>query len=84
MITIIILILVYFLSIIGSWLGFRLMSSKYTDMWLNEDCRFSLLWIIPIVNTLAAIIVLSIALSGLINIKIKTNYKGKKWLNTDL
>ena len=60
--------------------GYRLCSDKNYGLWLNEDCTFSILWIVPILNTIAAITLLCWIALNAINIR----FKGSKFLNTDL
>lgn len=76
----IILLMVYILSVISQRYEYRLCSSKHYDLWLNEDCTFSLLWIIPIVNTLVAI---GLALFIITTARPNKKYKSK-WFNEDL
>ena len=53
-----ILIVIYSLSIIGCKYVYLLQSSRYLDNFLDEDCTVNVLWFIPVVNTLAAILFL--------------------------
>jgi hypothetical protein len=53
-----ILISVYILSIIGCKYVYLLQSSRYLDNFLDEDCTIQIIWLLPIVNTLAAILFL--------------------------
>lgn len=75
-------IIVYILSIIGCRWIYRLHSSKYYDLWLDQDCKFSILWIIPFVNTFVLIICIIFIISHIY--KKNINYPKSKWLNTDL
>ena len=82
-------IIIYIVSIIlMRWL-FLLHSSKYLDLWLDEDCRFHILWVIPVVNSLVAIMMTIMVIYIYIRewsykgIKIK-NKMLRKLLNLDL
>ena len=76
-----ILIVIYILSVFLCRYTYRLCSSKHYNLWCDEDCRFSLLWIIPFVNT---ILVFSIVLFILNEKPNKPPRIISKWLNTDL
>ena len=78
---IIILITIYILSIIGARYTYRLCSSKHYNLWLDEDCKFSLIWILPIFNTISIILIF-----GFIFIHIDRIFKlpKSKFFNTDL
>lgn len=72
-------ILLYALSVLLIRYLYRLHSSKHLDLWLNEDCHFEILWVIPILNTLSALVLFLIMMNKIVNYKIKS-----KLLNTDL
>lgn len=74
-----ILFLVYILSIVLMRYAFRYCSSKHADVWLDEDCRISFLWFIPLVNTLGGIMILLFAYR---DTKVSKLPKSK-WFNTD-
>jgi hypothetical protein len=77
-----ILLIVYILSYLLCWWTARLCSSKYYDLWLNEDCQFEIWWIFPIFNTFVGVIIFLLTLKDINKFKIK--YPKCKLLNTDL
>lgn len=80
-----ILIVIYSLSIIGCKYVYLLQSSRYLDNFLDEDCTVQIIWFIPIVNTLAAILFLMSSLFYLKKWIKPTKNKFINWLcNFDL
>jgi len=61
---------------------YRLMSSKHSGMWRDEDCKAEFVWFIPFVNFLGALVLLGCYLidTGKLRIKLPKS----KWFNTDL
>lgn len=51
----IIIITIYFLSILAMRYMYNLCSSKHYDLWIDDDCKIEFFWFIPVVNTLTAI-----------------------------
>ena len=78
MITILFL-LIYILSFFWIRFTYRLYSSKYLNIWLDEDCKADIFWFIPAVNTFIALLYTLLLISEIIKIKIKN-----KWFNGDL
>lgn len=75
--------LIYILSVIWMRYLYRLCSSRHYDIWMDSACRVEILWFVPVINTLSAILLLAF-IKG--NIKSKKNkiLCKSKWLNTDL
>lgn len=79
----IIFILVYILSIVACKYVFLLHSSRYLDLFDDEDCTANLLWFLPIFNSFMAIILFIFGLISKINKKKISNFIN--WLcNYDL
>lgn len=78
--------IVYIISVILSRFSYRLCSSKHFGLWMDEDCRFSILWIIPVVNSFVFILMFICIFMEILNNK-RFNFKSKvlnKILNKDL
>jgi hypothetical protein len=81
--------IVYIISVILSRFSYRLCSSKHFGLWMDEDCRFTILWIIPIVNSFVFILMFICIFMDMkiLNNKLRFNFKSKvlnKILNRDL
>jgi len=59
---ILILVGIYVLGILLIALSYRLHSSKHWDIWLDEDCRPDIVWVIPFLNLIVAILNLAFGL----------------------
>ena len=80
-----ILISIYILSIIGCKYVYLLQSSRYLDNFNDKDCTVQIIWFIPIVNTLAAILFIILSLFYLKKWVKPTKNKFINWLcNFDL
>ena len=78
-----ILVIVYIASIFLVRWEYRMNSSKHLNVWLDEDCKFNVLWIIPVVNTISGLMLIFIIALDLINTWIN-KHSSSKWLNGDL
>lgn len=80
-----ILISIYILSIIGCKYVYLLQSSRYLNNFYNGDCTVQIIWFIPILNTLATILILIFSLFYLKKWIKPTKNKFINWLcNFDL
>lgn len=53
-----ILLIIYLLSIILLKIEYRLCSSKYYNIWLDENCKkIEWFWFIPLVNTISVVLI---------------------------
>ena len=73
------LLIIYIISFFWIRFIYRLHSSKYLNIWLNENCKADIFWFIPFFNTIGAFMYTLLILIEIINRKIKT-----KWFNNDL
>lgn len=79
-------ILIYIGSYFVCLISTRLMSSRYLDAFLDSDCKISSWWVIPIINTIYAIMMtLFVILESIKKIDAKQIKLPKsKFFNTDL